>query len=104
LIQINEHAAAHFHRPTGSRDASYYSLIRRTSEGGFVACIPDLPGITAAGLYEDEVLREVSQGARECLCKIAIKGLLTPKATSPDELPIGDRVGLYRRVLLLLLG
>jgi predicted RNase H-like HicB family nuclease len=84
-------------------DTSYYSLIRRTADGEFVAWIPDLPGICAAGPNENEVVRELSRGARECLRKIAGKGLPSPKATPADELPLGDRVGLYRRVLLLLL-
>jgi predicted RNase H-like HicB family nuclease len=83
-------------------DACYYSLIRRARDGRFVAWIPDIPGITAVGPDEDQVIRELSRSARECLHKIVRKGL-PPPATSPaDDLPLGDHIGLYRRVLLIL--
>jgi predicted RNase H-like HicB family nuclease len=83
-------------------DACYYSLIRKATDGQFVAWIPDLPGVTAISPNEDEVLRELSENARECVHKIVGKGLPLPAASPVDELPLGDRIGRYRRVLLIL--
>lgn len=83
-------------------DACYYSLIRRAEDGRFVAWVPDLPGVTAAGSSEDEVLRELSRSARERLHEMIIKGLPLPATSPVDELPHGDRAGRYRRLLLIL--
>jgi predicted RNase H-like HicB family nuclease len=83
-------------------DTSYYSLIRKAEDGRFVAWVPDLPGVTAAGPNEDEVLRELSRSAREFLCKMIAKGLPLPATSPVDELPLGDRAGRYRRLLLIL--
>jgi predicted RNase H-like HicB family nuclease len=48
-------------------NACYYSLIEREDDGRFVAWVPDLPGVTATGLTEEEVLRGLSRSARQCL-------------------------------------
>lgn len=83
-------------------DVCYYSLMRRAEDGRIVAWVPDLPGITVTGSREDEVLRELSRSARECLHEMNVKGLPVPAATPPDELPYDDPVGRYRRLLLIL--
>jgi predicted RNase H-like HicB family nuclease len=80
----------------------YYSLIRCTTDGMLVGWVPDLPGVTASGREEEDVLRELTLGARELLCKIARKGLPKPRSSPPDALPLGDRHGPYRRLLLVL--
>lgn len=80
----------------------YYSLIRKADDGRFVAWSPDLPGVTAAGNSEDEVLHEISRSAHELLQKILSKGLLLPATSPVDKLPLGDRAGRYRRLLLVL--
>lgn len=83
-------------------DTCYYALVRKAQDGRFVAWVPDLPGVTAAGPSEDEVVRELSRSARELLRVMLIKGL-PPPATSPvDKLPLGDHAGRYRRLLLIL--
>jgi predicted RNase H-like HicB family nuclease len=85
-------------------DARYYSLIRRTRDGLFVGWIPDLPGVTASAVTEDEVIHELSRSARELLNKMTRKGLSFPASSPVDELALGDHLGLYRRLLLILSG
>ena len=80
----------------------YYSLIRRALDGVLVGWIPDLPGVTASSMLEEEITRELARGARELLDKMTSKGLPLPKPSPADALPIGDRVGRYRRLLLVL--
>jgi hypothetical protein len=83
-------------------DACYYSLIRRTQDGLLVGWIPDLPGVTVTGVADHEVLRGLSRNARDLLRKMAIKGLPLPRPSPADDLPLGDRAGPYRRLLLIL--
>ena len=79
----------------------YYSLIRRAQDGLMVGWIPDLPGVTASGLVEDDVIRDLSRGARALLEKMIDKGLAPPKPSPSGELPLGDHFGRYRRLLLV---
>lgn len=81
---------------------AYYSLIRRTQDGQFVGWVPDLPGVTASGVSEAEIVYRLSRDARELLDKIIAKGLPLPAPSATDALPLGDRHGLYRRLLLVL--
>jgi predicted RNase H-like HicB family nuclease len=83
-------------------DACYYSLIRRTADGLLVGWVPDLPGITASGPAEEEIIRRLSRDAKELLHKMAAKGLPPPEPSPTDALPLGDRHGPYRRLLLVL--
>ncbi|MEI6204842.1 MAG: hypothetical protein WCP68_23085 [Enhydrobacter sp.] len=80
----------------------YYSLIRRGLNGRVFGWIPDLPGVLADGTSEEAVIRDLSANARECLGRIVAKALPVPPATSGDDLPRGDHVGRYRRLLLVL--
>ncbi|MPZ30114.1 MAG: hypothetical protein GEV13_03795 [Rhodospirillales bacterium] len=61
-----------------------------------------MPGATASGVSEAEVIYRLSREARELLDKIVAKGLPLPTPSSPDTLPLGDHRGLYRRLLLVL--
>ena len=81
---------------------AYYSLIRRTQDGQFAGWVPDLPGVTASGVSEAEIVYRLSRDARELLDKIVAKGLPLPAPSATDALPLGDRHGLYRRLLLVL--
>jgi predicted RNase H-like HicB family nuclease len=83
-------------------DAAYYSLIRRTPDGQYVGWVPDLLGVSASGVSEAEVIYRLSREARELLDKIVAKGLPPPAPSAADALPLGDRHGLYRRLLLVL--
>jgi hypothetical protein len=83
-------------------DTCYYSLLRRTREGEFVGWVPDLHGITASSNVEDDVPRELARNAKQLLRKMIAKGMPLPKPSPPDDLPLGDRDGCYRRVLLVL--
>ncbi len=80
----------------------YYSLLRRAQDGRIVGWIPDLPGITASGQAEDDVIRQLSREARTLIEKITTKGLPLPKSSPAGELPLGDHFGRYRRLLLVL--
>ena len=83
-------------------DACYYLLIRRTSDAELVGWVPDLPGITASGVAEEELIRRISCDAKELLHRIVARGLPLPAPSPSDELPLGDRHGPYRRLLLVL--
>jgi predicted RNase H-like HicB family nuclease len=83
-------------------DTAYYSLIRRTRDGEFIGWVPDLHGVSASGVSEAEVIYRLSRDARELLDKIVARGLPPPAPTAVDALPLGDRHGLYRRLLLVL--
>lgn len=83
-------------------DASYYSLIRQAQDGQYVGWVPDLPGVLVSGVSEAETIYRLSRDARELLDKILAKGLPLPKPSAADELPLGDRRGGYRRLLLVL--
>ena len=83
-------------------DTAYYSLIRRTKDGQFVGWVPDLPGVVASGVSEAEIAYRLSREARELLEKMVAKGLALPAASAADALPLGDRHGPYRRLLLVL--
>ena len=81
---------------------AYYSLIRRTPDGQFVGWVPDLPGVGASGVSEAEIVYRLSRDARELVDRIVAKGLPLPRPSAADALPLGDRHGLYRRLLLVL--
>jgi hypothetical protein len=83
-------------------DGCYFSLIRRSRDGELVGWVPDLYGITAAGRVDGEVLRLLAHDAGELLGKMTGKGLPLPRPTPPHALPLGDREGRYRRLLLTL--
>jgi len=83
-----------------SMESSYYSLIRNTEDGQYVGWVPDLPGVMASGVSEAEIMYRLSRDAREIRDKIVAKGLPLPKPSTADELPLGDRRGRYRRLLL----
>lgn len=80
----------------------YYSLIRRTQDGELVGWVPDLPGVQASGRVEDEIIRELSRLARDLVARITSRGLALPRPSRTDSLPLGDRQGRYRRLLLVL--
>jgi predicted RNase H-like HicB family nuclease len=80
-------------------DTCYYSIIERTEQGGFAAWVPDLPGVTAGGTTEEEVLRGVFRGARERLRSLVMSGTPLPRARPMEELPHSQHV---RRLLLIL--
>lgn len=81
---------------------TYFSLIRRTPDGQFVGWIPDLPGVMAAGASEAETVYRLSRDGRQLLDKIVAKGLPLPAPSASDALPLGDRHGPYRRLVLVL--
>jgi len=83
-------------------DTCYYSLIRHTQDGQYVGWVPDLPGVKASGVSEAEIIYRLSRDARELLDRIVAKGLPLPTPSAADALPLGDRRGLYRRLLLVL--
>jgi hypothetical protein len=66
-----------------------------------IGWIPDLPGISASGMLEDDIIRELSKGARALLDTMIDKGMPPPKPSEAGELPLGDHRGRYRRLLLV---
>ena len=79
----------------------YYSLIRHSQDGLMIGWIPDLPGITATGAVEEDIMHSLWDDARVLLDKMINKGLPPPKPTPVEDLPLGDHRGRYRRLLLV---
>jgi predicted RNase H-like HicB family nuclease len=82
-------------------DACYYSLIERTEDGNFMAWVPDLPGVTATGATERDVLQLISRGARERLRTLILAGEPIPTARPLDALPRRASQREFRRLLLI---
>ena len=59
-------------------DTCYFSIIERADDGSFTAWVPDLPGVTADGATEAEVLHRVFHNARECLRNLIVTGQPLP--------------------------
>ena len=82
-------------------DTCYFSIIERTEDGSFSAWVPDLPGVTADGTTEQEVLQRVFHNARECLRSLVVTGQSLPTARPVEELPQRDERE-FRRLLLII--
>jgi predicted RNase H-like HicB family nuclease len=82
-------------------DISYFSIIERADDGSFTAWVPDLPGVTADGATEEEVLRRVFRNARECLRNLIVIGQPLPEARPLEELPQRHERE-FRRLLLII--
>jgi predicted RNase H-like HicB family nuclease len=82
-------------------DTCYFSIIERTKDGAFEAWVPDLPGVTADGATEEEVLQHVFRNARECLRNLIVSGHPLPPARRLDELPQREERE-FRRLLLII--
>lgn len=83
-------------------DASYYSLIERAEDGHFEAWIPDLPGVTASGNTEDEVLHLLSRCTRECLRNLILSGTPVPRPRPVEELPRRNGQRPFRQLLIII--
>ena len=83
-------------------DACYYSIIERTEQGGFAAWVPDLPGVSAGGATEEEVLHGVFRLARERLRNLIVSGTPLPRARPVEELPRGTTGRHFRQLLLVI--
>ncbi|MDP2332453.1 MAG: type II toxin-antitoxin system HicB family antitoxin [Reyranella sp.] len=83
-------------------DACYYSLIERAEDGRFLGWIPDLPGATASGRTEDEVVQQLSQSARQQLHDLLMSGQPPPPARPVDALPPSEGRREVRRLLLII--
>jgi predicted RNase H-like HicB family nuclease len=88
--------------PEGAMDACYYSIIERAENGHFAAWVPDLPGVTADGRTEDEVVQRLFSGARERLRNLIMRGDPVPPARPVDELPQRNGQRVFRRLLLII--
>jgi len=82
-------------------DACYYSIIER-AEGHFWGWVPDLPGVSADGLTEQEVVDRLARGVRECLGNLIVTGQPLPRPRRPEQLPRRDGARELRRLLLII--
>ncbi len=82
-------------------DTNYFSIIERADDGSFTAWVPDLPGVTADGATEEEVLQRVFRNARECLRNLIVTGQPLPEARPLEELP-QHHEREFRRLLLII--
>lgn len=82
-------------------DTCYFSIIDRADDGSFTAWVPDLPGVTADGATEQEVLQRVFRNARKCLHNLIVTGQPLPEARPLEELPKRDERE-FRRLLLVI--
>ena len=83
-------------------DACYYSLIERAEDGRFVGWVPDLPGTTASGLTEDEVVRRLSTNTRQRLHDLLMSGQQPPPPRPAEQLPVSEARQQIRRLLLII--
>lgn len=83
-------------------DACYYSIIERGEDGHFRGLVPDLPGVSADGLTEQEVVDRLARGVRECLGNLIVTGQPLPRPRPPDQLPRRDGARELRRLLLII--
>jgi predicted RNase H-like HicB family nuclease len=83
-------------------DACYYSIIERAEDGHFWGWVPDLPGVTADGLTEQEVLDRLVRGVRECLRDLIVTGQPVPQPSPAEALPRRDGARELRRLLLII--
>ena len=81
---------------------NYSSLFERDADGCVMAWVPDLPGVTAYGATEDEVLHELSRRARDCLRTLILDGKPIPSARPADQLPRRQGQREFRRLLLII--
>lgn len=103
LIQINVRRRATPILPReGAMDACYYSIIERGEDGHFWGWVPDLPGVSADGLTEKEVVDRLVGGVRECLRNLIVTGEPVPRPRPPEELPRRDGARELRRLLLII--
>lgn len=82
-------------------DTCYFSIIERAEDGSFTAWVPDLPGVTADGATEEEVLQRVFSNARMCLRNLIVTGQPLPEARPLEELPQRE-AREFRRLLLII--
>ena len=80
----------------------YYSIIERDGDGHFVGQIPDLPGLSAAGLTEDEVIKQLSQIARQRLHEMIMMALPFPEPSPITGHLDGKKERWCRPVLLII--
>lgn len=83
-------------------DACYYSLIERTDDGRFVGWVPDLPGATAIGRTEDEVVHQLTRSTRQHLHDLLMSGQQPPPARPAEKLPSSEGRQEIRRLLLII--
>ena len=83
-------------------DACYYSLIERAEDGLFLGWVPDLPGATASGRTEEEVLNQLSRSTRQRLHDLLMCGEQPPPARPAEALPSSEGRREVRRLLLII--
>jgi predicted RNase H-like HicB family nuclease len=83
-------------------DASCYSIIERTGDGHFHGWIPDLPGVTADGVTEKEIIDRLFREVRDCLRNLILTGASVPRPRPIDEPPASAAVRKVRRLLLVI--
>jgi len=83
-------------------DACYYSIIERGEDGHFWAWVPDLPGVTADGRTEQEVIDRLLPEVRNCLRNLIVTGEPVPRPRTAKELPRRDGARELRRLLLII--
>lgn len=86
----------------GAMDACYYSIIERGEGGHFWGWVPDLPGVSADGLTEQEVVDQLARSMRECLRNLIVTGEPVPRPRPPEELPRRNVARELRRLLLII--
>lgn len=82
-------------------EACYYSIIERAEDGHFWAWVPDLPGVTADGATEQEVVDRLFRNVRECLRNLIVSGVPLPRSRPADELPRREGAREIRRLLFI---
>jgi predicted RNase H-like HicB family nuclease len=67
-------------------DVWYWAVLERNKEGRYFAHVPDLPGATASGATEREVLQNIAEIAADHVRDLVEDGHEVPAARSNDEI------------------
>jgi predicted RNase H-like HicB family nuclease len=81
-------------------DVWYWAILEKNKEGRYFPHVPDLPGATAAGETEREVLESIAEIAADHVRDLVEDGHEVPKARSNDEIERDPDVSEVGRVAI----
>lgn len=81
-------------------DVWYWAVLERNKDGRYFAHVPDLPGATAAGDSEQEVLQNIAEIAADHIRDLVEDGHEVPKARGNAEIPQDPEVSEVGRAAI----
>jgi predicted RNase H-like HicB family nuclease len=81
-------------------DVWYWAILERNKDGRYFASVPDLPGATAAGGSEKEVLQNITAIAADYVRDLVEDGHDVPTARNSDEIERDPEADEYGRAAI----